>query len=87
MQKIAQTLTKVLDNDNGAIEDKDRISLIKYARQLRRIFTLVEKEKNFVQLKNQVENLKVDQDENVPTQLAKALKTTIAEFVRGSSYQ
>ena len=45
-------LSNVLDNENGAIEDQDRISLIKYGRNLRRIFTLVEKEKNFVQLKN-----------------------------------
>lgn len=62
MPKIRQTLTKILENDNGAVEDKDRISLIKYARNLRRIFTLVEKEKNFVQLKNQVETLTVDED-------------------------
>ena len=61
--KIRQTLTKILENDNGAVEDKDRISLIKYARNLRRIFTLVEKEKNFVQLKNQVETLTVDEDQ------------------------
>ena len=52
MTKVAQTLSNVLDNENGAIEDQDRISLIKYGRNLRRIFTLVEKEKNFVQLKN-----------------------------------
>ena len=87
MPKIAQTLTKVLDNENGAIEDKDRISLIKYSRDLRRVFTLVEKEKNFVQLKNQVEHLKVDRDDSVQqSQVARALKATIVEFVRGSSY-
>ena len=63
MPKIAQSLAKVLDNENGAIEDKDRISLIKYSRNLRRIFTLVEKKKNFVQLKNQVESLKVDPED------------------------
>lgn len=86
MPKISQTLTTVLDNDNGAVEDKDRISLIKYARNLRRVFTLVEKDKNFVQLKNQVENLAVDREENVQSQLAKALKATIFEFVRGNSF-
>ena len=87
MPKIAQTLARVLDNDNGAIEDKDRISLIKYSRDLRRVFTLVEKEKNFIQLKNQVEHIKVDRDDSVhQSQVAKALKATIVEFVRGSSY-
>ena len=65
MPTIAKTLTRVLDNENGAIEDKDRISLIKFSRDLRRVFTLVEKEKNFVQLKNQVEHLKADRDDSV----------------------
>ena len=87
MPTIAKTLTRVLDNENGAIEDKDRISLIKFSRDLRRVFTLVEKEKNFVQLKNQVEHLKADRDDSVhQSQIAKALKATIVEFVRGSSY-
>ena len=87
MPKIAQSLTKVLDNENGAIEDKDRISLIKFSRNLRRIFTLVEKKKNFVQLKNQIESLKVDYDDtDHKPQIAKAFKATIVEFVRGSSY-
>ena len=48
MEKVALTLSDILGNENGAIEEKDRISLIKYGRNLRRIFTLVEKEKNFV---------------------------------------
>ena len=47
MKKVALTLSDILDNENGAIEDKDRISLIKYGKNLRRIFTLVEKEKNY----------------------------------------
>lgn len=57
---VKETLLKILNNENGAIESKDNISLIKFAKGLRRIFTLVEKEKNFVQLKNQVEKLSVD---------------------------
>ena len=87
MSKVASTLSNVLDNEHGAIEDKDRISLIKYGRNLRRIFTLVEKEKNFVQLKNQVEYLRADVDECETTFLAKALRATMVEFTRGSSYQ
>ena len=61
MQNVRNTILKILNNANGAIESTDRISLIKFAKGLRRIFTLVEKEKNFVQLKNQVENLSVDE--------------------------
>ena len=60
MPAVKETLLKILNNENGAIESKDNISLIKFAKGLRRIFTLVEKEKNFVQLKNQVEKLSVD---------------------------
>lgn len=85
MLTVQKTLLKILNNENGAIESKDRISLIKFAKGLRRIFTLVEKEKNFIQLKNQVETLKVDDDQYA--QLAKALKQTTFEFVRGRGTQ
>ena len=80
---VKRTLLKILNNENGAIESKDRISLIKFAKGLRRVFTLVEKEKNFIQLKNQVENLAVDDDQ--VSQLAKCLKQTTYEFVRAGT--
>ena len=48
MMIVKKTLLKILNNENGAIEVKDRISLIKFAKGLRRVFTLVEKEKNFI---------------------------------------
>ena len=48
MELIKQTLLQILNNREDSIERKDRISLITFAKNLRRIFTLVEKEKNFV---------------------------------------
>ena len=50
--RIKLTLLQILNNAEDTIERKDRISLITFAKNLRRIFTLVEKEKNFVQLRN-----------------------------------
>lgn len=40
-----------------AIGSCDRVSLIKFSRRLRRIFSLVQKDTNFAQLKNQVDEL------------------------------
>lgn len=34
------------------LEDKDQISLITYSKNCRRLFSLVEKERNYVQLRN-----------------------------------
>ena len=46
-----------------AIESHDRVSLIKFSRRLRRIFSLVQKDSNFAQLKNQVDKLEFDESE------------------------
>ena len=48
IDKVRKTLHRILDNKEGAIEAKDRISLITYAKNVRRIFSLVAKEQNFV---------------------------------------
>lgn len=57
MKRIRLTLKQVLNNEENGIERKDRISLITFAKNLRRIFTLVEKEQNFQQLRNQIDHL------------------------------
>jgi hypothetical protein len=36
------------------VEDNDRIALIKFTKNSKRVFSLVEKEKNFAQLENQI---------------------------------
>jgi hypothetical protein len=42
-----------MDNKTGQIEDSDRIALITFAKNSNRVFSLVEKNQNFQQLKNQ----------------------------------
>jgi hypothetical protein len=59
MPKAIDSLLKIFDN-TVSIQDQDRISLITYTQQSRRIFSLVEKCSNFTQLRNQVEQLSID---------------------------
>jgi uncharacterized protein YjiK len=49
LTKVQADLELIFDK---GLEDKDRISLITYSKNCRRLFSLVEKEKNFVQLRN-----------------------------------
>ena len=81
MNRVKLSLKKILDNSEGAVESKDRISLISFAKNVRRIFTLVEKDQNFVQLRNQVK--KLEADTWLEAQLGKALKLAVQEFSKG----
>ena len=47
MPLISQALINLMDNQKGQIEDNDRISLIKFAKNSNRIFSLVNKNQNF----------------------------------------
>ena len=74
------------EKKEDSIESKDRVSLIKFNKRLRRIFSLVQKDSNFAQLKNQVNRLNFDEDEmekddNIGN-LAKALHQMVFEFER-----
>jgi len=60
-QSMDRHLSRVQDHlsymfEKG-LEDRDHISLITFSKNCRRLFSLVEKEKNFVQLKNQITRL------------------------------
>lgn len=52
ISSVKKSLTAVLDDDSGAVESSDRISLVTFAKDSKRIFSLVEKDKNFTQLRN-----------------------------------
>lgn len=58
--QVRKSLAAVLDNQDGAVENQDRIALVTFAKNTKRIFSLVEKEKNFTQLRNQIIWLKAD---------------------------
>jgi hypothetical protein len=60
ISQVRKSLAAVLDNEDGAVENQDRIALVTYASNTKRIFSLVEKQKNFTQLRNQVIWLKAD---------------------------
>lgn len=80
LKQVRDTLSLILNNAEGAVESNDRISLITFAKNLRRIYTLVEKRKNFVQLKNQIEELKADNLKDQSANLLKALQEATKEF-------
>lgn len=61
------------------LEDRDKISLITYSKNCRRLFSLVEREKNFVQLRNQITRLEANQ--NSTPNLKKAVKEAVKEFI------
>ena len=57
------------------------MSLIKFGSRLRRIFSLVHKDSNFAQLKNQVDQLAFDPDEATSeNKLPMALAEIVNEF-------
>ena len=66
--------------NEDCILNKDRVSLIKFSYRLRRIFSLVQKDSNFAQLKNQVDKLEFDRSAEQIGPLAKALMQTAYEF-------
>jgi hypothetical protein len=45
--QVRKSLAAVLDNEEGAVENQDRIALVTFAKNTKRIFSLVEKQKNF----------------------------------------
>jgi hypothetical protein len=49
---VRKSLAAVLDNEDGAVESQDRIALLTFTNNSKRIFSLVEKQKNFTQLRN-----------------------------------
>ena len=56
-----------MSTNEDAILNSDRVSLIKFNGRLRRIFSLVQKDSNFAQLKNQFEMLEFDEEETKET--------------------
>ena len=99
--KIQQSLELIFDN---FIEVDDRISLITYGKNVKKLFNLVGYNKNQVQLRNQIKQLEFVEDpkpdskasQNVDgdveklfprpgqSDLLKALKEVISEFVEGN---
>jgi len=77
---VIEILLNVLDRGpEPPVSNNDRIALIKFSKKSNRVFSLVQKEKNFTQLKNQIEKLnlgKSGQDAN----LGKALVNAMSEF-------
>ena len=45
--KVRQLLKQIMRKQENCIENLDRVSLIKYTSELRRTFSLVEKNSNF----------------------------------------
>ena len=58
---------------------KDRISLITCSKNCRRLFSLVEKERNYIQLKNQIDRIEPIQ-KTVPS-ILKGIKEAVKEFL------
>lgn len=60
------------------MEAQDRISLITFAKNARIIFSLVEKERNFTQLRNQIDRMELTT--NSHSNLYKAMVEAVKEF-------
>jgi len=75
LERVQNSLKQIFDK---GLEDNDRISLITYSKNSRIIFSLVEKERNFTQLRNQIE--RIEPYSKSPSNLYKALKECIKEF-------
>ena len=54
MNKVKDVLKQIFDR---GLEAQDRISLITYAKNSRVVFSLVEKDRNFTQLRNQIDRI------------------------------
>ena len=58
MRSVTAIFSSIMnEKKDDAIESSDRISLIKFSRRLHRTFSLVQKDSNFTQLKNQMDKL------------------------------
>ena len=62
-ERVTAALSAIMQIKQDAILSQDRVSLVKFSKRLRRIFSLVQKDSNFQQLKNQIEKLGFDADE------------------------
>jgi len=62
-ERVTAALNAIMQVKQDAILSQDRVSLVKFSKRLRRIFSLVQKDSNFQQLKNQIEKLGFDADE------------------------
>ena len=78
LETVKKSLQLVLDNSDGSVENTDCISLIAFAKNARRLFSLVEKQKNFVQLRNQINCLRPEM--GVEAQLGKAIQHAVTEL-------
>jgi|AACY02.5.fsa_nt_gi hypothetical protein len=78
---VVKILSNILnENYFHCVEQHDRIALIKYTKNSKRVFSLVEKEKNFAQLENQISKLDLGSSHVEESKLARALKDAISEF-------
>ena len=86
-EQIIAIMTQIMCETEDCILNKDRVSLIKFSGRLRRIFSLVQKDSNFAQLKNQVEKLEFDRSAEQFGHLPKALMQAAYEFEKHSTGQ
>ena len=79
MHKVKDVLKQIFDR---GLESQDRISLITFAKNARVVFSLVEKDRNFTQLRNQIDRIEAGQGEGGSAQsnIYKALKEAVREF-------
>ena len=75
LEIIKDSLKQIFDK---GLEADDRISLITYAKNARIVFSLVGKDQNFTQLRNQIN--RIEANSNAPSNVYKALKEAIKEF-------
>ena len=83
MFKVKKILQAIMTTRQNVIQSEDRVSLIKFNQSMRRVFTLVQKDTNFTQLRNQIDTMKIDYDENdqfQETTVDLAIWKTIEEF-------
>jgi len=78
LDRVQEALKWIFDK---GLESHDRISLITFAKNARIIFSLVDKEKNFTQLRNQIDRLKPDAaGQNQTSNIYKGLVEAVKEF-------
>ena len=80
-EQVKTILNAIMQPDQAAILNSDRLSLIKFESRLRRIFSLVPKDSNYAQLKIQFKKLEFEKEEKVGF-LPKALQQMVSEFER-----
>ena len=75
MEFVKDSLKQIFDR---GLEAHDRISLITYSKNARVIFSLVDKDKNFIQLRNQID--RIEANSRSSANFFKSLKEAIKEF-------